>query len=184
MARLINAATITALQSDSIRFAHLVQFDFIESARLTDNFHAVTIGANTFDPVGNLLSIGQPQETQELRVGTIQITLSGVEQSYVSVFLTQDYINRRVRIWKAVLNDSGQVIGDPILTFDGQITGYGIRDNENDSVITVSCASHWADFERKANRLTNTKSQQYFFPTDTGFRFAANTVKDIKWGKA
>lgn len=184
MTRSINAATITALQSDAIRLAHLVQIDFPTVARITDYFHEVELDGNGFDPVGHLLSIGQPQETQDLRVGTVQITLSGVDQAYVSVFLNQQYINRRARIWKAVLDTDGSIIGDAILTFDGQITGYGIRDNENDSVITVSCASHWADFQRKAGRLTNTNSQQYFFPDDTGFKFAANSTKDIKWGKA
>jgi len=117
-------------------------------------------------------------------VGSVQIRLSGVEQSYVSIFLNQEYINRRVRLWKAVLDTAGEVIGDAIITFDGQITGYSIQDSGDSSVITLNCASHWADFERKAGRLTNTNSQQYFFPADTGFRYAANSIKDIKWGKA
>jgi hypothetical protein len=161
-----------------------VQIDFATTQRITDNFHAVVSGGNTFLPVGHLLSIGQPQETQDLRVGSVQIRLSGVEQSYVSIFLNQEYINRRVRLWKAVLDTAGAVIGDAIITFDGQITGYSIQDSEDSSVITLNCASHWADFERKAGRLTNTNSQQYFFPADTGFRYAANSIKDIKWGKA
>jgi hypothetical protein len=161
-----------------------VQIDFATTQRITDNFHAVVSGGNTFLPVGHLLSIGQPQETQDLRVGSVQIRLSGVEQSYVSIFLNQEYINRRVRLWKAVLDTAGEVIGDAIITFDGQITGYSIQDSEDSSVITLNCASHWADFERKAGRLTNTNSQQYFFPADTGFRYAANSIKDIKWGKA
>jgi len=184
MTRSINAATITALQSDAIRLCHLVQIDFPTVAKITDNYHAVDFDGDDFEPVGHLLQIGQPQETQELRVGTIKITLSGVDQAYVSVFLNQTYINRRVRIWKAVLDSAGDIIGDAIITFDGQITGYGLQGGEDSSVIDVSCASHWADFERKAGRLTNTNSQQYFFPTDTGFRYAANSIKDIKWGKA
>lgn len=184
MTRSINASTIAALQADAIRLCHLVQIEFPTVAYITDNFHEVELNGDTFEPVGHLLSIGQPQETQELRVGTVQITLSGVDQAYVSVFLNQQYINRRARIWKAVLDDAGEIIGDAILTFDGQLTGYSLQDNESSSVITVSCASHWADFERKAGRLTNTNSQQYFFPADTGFRYAANSIKDIKWGKA
>jgi hypothetical protein len=184
MTRSINAATIAALQSDAIRLCHLVQIDFPTVIKVTDNFHAVEFGGDDFEPVGHLLQIGQPQETQELRVGTVGITLSGVDQAYISIFLNQTYINRRVRIWKAVLDDAGAIIGDAIITFDGQVTGYGIQDNEDSSIINLSCASHWADFSRKAGRLTNTNSQQYFFPTDTGFQYAANSMKDIKWGKA
>ena len=183
MARSLNALTITALQQDSIRLAHLVEFNFSTTLRLTDYYHEIESGGNTFLPVGHLLDIGQPQETQELRVGSIGFKISGVDQSYIYIFLNQEYINKRARIWKAVLDSQGQIIGDTILTFDGQITGFSIEDSEDSSVISLTCASHWADFERKAGRLTNNNSQQYFFPSDTGFQFAANSIKDIKWGK-
>ena len=184
MPRTINASTITALQSDSIRMCHLVQIDFDTVVRITDNFHKVTKGSDDFLPAGHLLSIGATQETQELRIGSLQISLSAVDKAYVSIFLNTDYLNRRVRIWKAVLDSSGVIVGDAIPTFDGEVTGYGISESTDTSTITVSCSSHWADFERKAGRLTNNNSQQYFFSSDTGFRFAAESIKDIKWGKA
>lgn len=184
MPRTVNAATITALESDSIRMCHLVQVDFDTVIRITDNFHKVTSGGETFLPAGHLLSIGAIQETQELRIGSLQITLSAVDQAYVSIFLNSDYLNRRVRIWKAVLDSSGAIVGDAISTFDGEVTGYSIAEDRETAAITVSCSSHWADFERKAGRFTNQNSQQYYFPNDTGFRFAAESIKDIKWGKA
>lgn len=184
MPRTINASTITALASDAIRMCHLVQVDFDTPLYITDNFHQIVKGSDTFLPAGHLLSIGTTQETQELRIGSLQISLSAVDQAYVSIFLSSDYLNRRVRIWKAVLDTSGVIVGDAIATFDGDITGYSISEDQDSSAITVSCSSHWADFERKAGRFTNNNSQQYFFPSDTGFRFAANSIKDIKWGKA
>lgn len=184
MPRTVNASTITALASDSIRMCHLVQIDFDSVIRITDYFHRVVKVADAFIPAGHLLAIGATQETQELRIGSLQISLSAVDKAYVSIFLNTDYLNRRVRIWKAVLDASGAIVGDAILTFDGQITGYNISENPDSSTISVSCSSHWADFERKAGRFTNNNSQQYFFPNDTGFRFAAESIKDIKWGRA
>jgi len=184
MPRLINASTITALESDQIRMCHLVQIDFEPVTRITDNFHKVVSDGETFLPAGHLLSIQDVQETEELRVGSLKISLSSVDQAFVSVFLNINYLNRRVRIWNAILDGAGQIIGNAIPTFDGEVTGYGITEGRNSSAISVSCASHWADFERKAGRLTNNNSQQYYFPNDTGFRFAADSIKDIKWGKA
>ena len=162
----------------------MVQIDFNTVLRITDNFHAVASDGEIFLPAGHLLNIDEVQETEELRVGSLRISLSSVDQAFVSTFLRKDYLNRRVRIWNAVLGNSGAIIGEAIPTFDGEITGYAITESRNSSTISVSCASHWADFERKAGRLTNNNSQQYFFPNDTGFRFAAESVKDIKWGKA
>lgn len=183
MPRTVNASTITALAQDEIRMCHLVQIDFTSVVRITDSFYDIDSGGNTFSASGHFLEIGQPRETEELRVGSLVITLSAVDKAYISVFLAEEYINRRVRIWKAILSASNQIIGDAIPVFDGEIVGYGIGEDAESSTISVSCASHWADFERKAGRMTNNNSQQYFFPTDTGFRFAAESIKDIKWGK-
>mgnify|MGYP000016846897 CR=1 FL=1 len=184
MPRTINASTISALQSDEIRICHLVQIDFDEILRLTDNFHPLQFNGVTFLAAGHLIRIDDVQETEELRVGTLKIRLSSVDQAYLSIFLNMNYLNRRVRIWNAFLNPSGGIIGDPVATFDGEVTGYAVTEDSDSSTISLACASHWADFERKAGRLTNNNSQQYFFPNDTGFRFAADSVKDIKWGKA
>lgn len=184
MPRTISAATITALASDEIRLCHLVQIDFDSVVQITDNFFRVVSGGETFLPAGHLLNIQEVQETQELRVGSLKISLSSVDQAYVSIFLNMNYLNRRVRIWNGILDSSGQIIGDAIPTFDGEVTGYAITEGSGSSTISVSCASHWADFERKAGRLTNNNSQQYYFPSDTGFQFAAETIRDIKWGRA
>jgi hypothetical protein len=184
MPRGINPATIAALQSDQIRMCHLVKIDFDNVVRMTDNFHRVSYDGETFLPAGHLLSIQEVQETEELRVGSLKVSLSAVDQAFVSVFLDINYLNRRIKIWNAVLDEAGQIIGDPIPTFDGDITGYAITDNKREAIISVTCASHWADFERKAGRFTNNNSQQYFFPDDTGFQYAADSTKDIKWGRA
>lgn len=184
MPRTVNAATKTALEGDSLQLAHLVQFDFSSTLRFTDNYRRVLWGSLEYLPAGHLLSFGSSQETQDLRVGSVNITLSGVEQSYVSIFLNQQYINRRARIWLAFLDASNDIIGDPIPTFDGEVVGYSIQDSDESSIISVDVASHWADFERKNARYTNNNSQQFYFPNDTGMRFSAESIKDIKWGKA
>lgn len=184
MPRTVNASTITALESDSVRMCHLLQIDFATTLYLTDNYFDVDYDGNTFDAASHFLSIDSTQETQDLRVGSMTINISGVDQSYLSIFLNQEYINRRCQIWLAILDSSGSIVGDPIKTFDGQIVGYSLQESRETSVINMKVASHWADFERSAGRLSNNTSQQQYFSGDTGFRFAAKISRDIKWGKA
>ena len=184
MARTINASTITALQADSIRLAHLVRIGFDTELFLTDYAHELSYDGNTYLAASHFLSLSDSQETNDLRVGSMSMSISAVDQSYVSIFLNQQYVNRRVRVWLTVLSDSGAIIGDPIKTFDGEIVGYSLQNSSDSAVINMSMASHWADFERKTGRFTNQNSQQYYFPNDTGMRFAAESIKDIKWGKA
>lgn len=184
MPRTVDSATKTALASSSFRMCHLLQIDFDSIVRLTDNSYAVNYGGQTYSPTGHLLNLGSTEESQELRVGQFAITLSGVSQEYISVFLGTSYVNRRVQMYLAVLDNSGSVTGDAIKTFDGQISSFTINDNEATSTIQVKVASHWADFESKAGRVTNQNSQQFYFPNDTGMRFAAESIRDIKWGRA
>jgi hypothetical protein len=182
--RTINATTQTALEQDELRLAHLVRIGFTTELFLTDNFFPITYESNEYIAAGHLLSISSTQETNQLRVGTVNITLSAVDQAYVSIFLNQTYVNRRVRIFLAILTSAGAISGDPIKTFDGEIVGYDLQNGKNSAVVNMKLASHWSDFERKAGRFTNNNSQQYLFPTDTSMRFAAQSVKDIQWGKA
>ena len=58
-----------------------------------------------------------------------------------------------------------------------------ISEDANSVDVDIQAASHWADFEKTAGRLTNDNRQKQFFSTDDGMNFAAQTVKDIKWGK-
>jgi hypothetical protein len=67
--------------------------------------------------------------------------------------------------------------------FNGQITKWQIVENRGRSGVRLSVASHWADFEKLGGRLTNNSSQQFYFPNDLGFEYAANTIRDIKWGR-
>lgn len=183
MTRPINSSVITELAKDNFRLCHLVHFALSSDIYITDYGHDLSYGGNTYLASDSLLAIASPQETQELRVGQINVTLSAAEQSFVSIFLNQNWINREATISRAVISASGTVIGAPIVVFNGQITQFQIDEGGDKSDVTVALASHWADFDKKAGRFTNNNSQQYFFDGDLGFEYAANTVKDLKWGR-
>jgi hypothetical protein len=117
-------------------------------------------------------------------VGTFTINLSGVEQSFISILLGENYIDKEVIISRAILNSSGAIIGTPIALYNGRIDGFSIKDDNKTSQINLSTASHWSDFEKESGRRTNHNSQQIYFAGDKGFEFASSAVKDIKWGRA
>lgn len=183
MSRGIHADVITELSKDSFRLCTLVHFDIEGGIFLTDYAHGINYGGNSYLPNSGFLGVSSPQETQELRVGQTNVTLSGVEQDFVAIFLTKNWINGQAIISRAVINQTGNVIGAPIIVFNGQITQFSIEEDDDTSEITVAMASHWADFEKKAGRFTNNNSQQYYFADDVGFEYAANTVKDLRWGR-
>ena len=183
MPRSINASTITALQSDAFNMCHLIQLDFSSVVRLTDWNRSVTALSNTFLSSPHLVGIGDSSESTDIRVNSIDLVMSGVEQTFIALFLSNNYMDVRARIWKAVLNSSDAVIGAPFVVFDGRISSYNISDQSGTSEISIEMSSHWKDFELSKGRRTNRNSQQYYFPTDKGMDFSGVVVRDLKWGR-
>lgn len=183
MPRTLHANVVAELAKDDFTFCHLLFIDFDTDLYITDNFRDVSYGGDTYTASAHLLEIGSPSESSKLTVGSIDITLSGVDQSYISAFLQSNWINRRVTIQRALLDDSNTVIGTPIPVYDGQISQFGIDESDDDSTIDIAITSHWANFEMKAGRFTNNNSQQYHFAGDLGFEYAPNSVKDLRWGR-
>lgn len=184
MARGIDAATIAALQTDSFNMAHLIQLDFSTVLRFTEWSRNISALSSTFVSSAHLIGIGDSSESTDIRANSIDLVMSGVEQSFIALFLTNNYMDVRARIWKAVLDSSDAIIGAPFLAFDGRISSYSISDDTGASEISIEISSHWKDFDLSKGRRTNRNSQQYYFPSDKGMDFSGVVVKNLKWGKA
>ena len=184
MSRDINSSVVTEIAKDSIRMCQLFEFHFSTSVYYTDAPQDISYSANNYIASSHILNIQAIQETSDVRVGSVRIKLSGVEQTFVSLLLGGGYIGKQVRILRAFLNSSNAIIGVPVLIYDGRMDTHEIRDSKTSSEVDLSVTSHWSDFEKKAGRVTNTNSQKLFFSSDKGFDFSANVVKDIKWGKS
>ena len=171
------------MQSDSVNTCHLIEFKLPNPQYLTDNGFNLVYGAKTYQANGYLLGIDAPKESKDLRVNSLNIDLTAVNQTFISLFLNGQWINRQVIIRRAVLSDSGSIL-DAFIIFDGQITEFEVNEQDDTAEMSLQVASHWADFERTNGRITNNNSQQFHFSGDLGFQYAANSIRDIKWGKA
>lgn len=183
MSRVTNSSTITALASDSVRLATLIKLNFPTPIYLTDYGSNISYDGNTYTASSHIIDIGNASETGGVKVNSMSLTLSSVEQSYVSLFLTSDYMNKQMLVQRVVLDDNNDVIGDAINYFDGRITTFDIEDDGSRSNIVIESASHWQDFDKVQNRKTNSKSQNFWFPNDRGFAYSASTITNLKWGR-
>ena len=96
----------------------------------------------------------------------------------------KNVVNDSVVIYRGFLNDSNSIIADPFLLYDGQIDTFEISETTKESTVILNVTSHWANFDKKNGRKTNSTSQQRFFSTDVGMQFSSQTVQDIKWGRS
>ena len=204
---LYNALNTGELQKTATQCVHLVELHFdptntisgIENIYLTDNFVDVVYdsdthpeaSAPTFSSVGNLLSFEPVQESTELRINTIRATLSGVDNAVTQDILHYNIVNSRIVIHRAFLNNNAFDSNKVYMMFDGILKNWSVNEAVDDATISVNISTHWANFEQRAGRQTNSTSQantrKYgttatFFNNDRGFEYASAMINDIAWG--
>ena len=187
----MNRGSTTAFQNEVVKSAnqpvHLAEVIFDdENVYMNDGYKDIVYDSKTYVAVGNFMGFSSINESVEVIVSKITLSLSGVDQSMISRFLNKQYIDRDIRLYTAFLNNAQTLVANPILIFEGRMDTPVISDNPvgGTSTMTVSATNSWVDFSRKTGRHTNHEVQQIFFAGDKGFEFASEIVKDITWGKA
>jgi len=187
MTRSLTTAVKNQLATNDINPVHLITIGFNSTVNITDCSFPLTSSVSgssvTYDASDFILGISNFEEKTDITKATLNLTLSGAEQSFISVVLNENVVNDDVTIYRGLLDNSNGLIADPILLYKGTIDGFEINENKNTSFVNLKVVSHWADFDKRSGRKTNNTSQQRFFSTDVGFAFASEVVKDIKWGR-
>lgn len=185
MDRSASASVLTEIAASSCRPIHFLKIVFDSSAvYITDAYRDISWEGHAWVAMGHFLSFSDIEESGGIEVSSCTLGLSGVDQSYISLFLNTDFIDREVSIWKGFLDSSMAVISSPLLIFNGRINRPGITEDPNSGACTlaVEAASNWVDFQRIPGRHTNHTEQQIWYPGDKGFEFAADKTTQLKWG--
>lgn len=193
------------LELDAVKCFHLAELHFnddnLSNIYLTDNFYDISwdsptapdSGANTYDAVGSLLQFSSVTETTEIKVNTINISLSGVDNTnngIISDILHYPIINKRICIHRSFGVDSTTDYTQTFQIFDGLVKNFSASEQDNTATISISVSTHWADFEKKNGRITNSTTQQATqrygstatFSGDRGFEYSSAMIADIQWG--
>ena len=181
----MDRGSTSAFQTEIVKSAnkpfHLVNlsFDSIDYY-LSDAYIPVTFSGNEYTPTGSFLSFSDIVETTETNIESITIALSGVDTTFLSAFLSDEYLDRTVEIYKAFLDSNDTLVSSPLLIFNGRINNPVIKEDVDagTSTVSVSASSLFVDFEKISARFTNNESQQSFFAGDTGFRFSSLNSSD------
>lgn len=187
MDRSASAAFIAELLKSSSQPIFMVEVYFDDiTYRLTDAYRDVLWNSNTYVANGHFLGFDGLTETADLQIPSVRISVSAVDQVWIAIALSKPYVDRRVAIYKAFLDNTQAVVSSPVLIFDGRIDSMEIADDPDSGscTISISASSQWVDFERRPGRRTNHEEQQVWFPGDKGFEYASEVNKQIKWGAA
>ena len=188
MSRGVTTTTATELATKNFNIVNLLEFKSIggSDVHLTDAPADITFDSDTYLSTRGMLGVSDITEENEIKIESVDITLSGVDTANVKLFLDFDYIDRRVLVRRAVIDNQYNIVGDPVLVFDGRLDQPRVLEDfqSKTATLSVSASSHWSDFEAQAGRHTNDTEQQVLNTGDTFFAKVTDTQKDVKWGRA
>ena len=182
MPRSLSAALQTQVSSTSIRTAFLVELNLSSTIRLTDWYSNVTYDSNSYEAGGAFLTVDSTTETGQLQVNEINLGFSNITDDVRSLVQDGEFTDKTVDIYIAYFNSDETIVG-AINYFTGQIRNVSIQEDLNNSILNMTVASHWANWNLTKGRHYSDESQQGFSTGDKGFEFATQVKSDIRWGK-
>jgi hypothetical protein len=178
-------AVLLELSKSSNRPFHLVEVEFSDGTYyMTDAHRSIIYGGETYLAYGHALNFTDITETTNLQINSLTLQISAIDQQYISAFLSKNYLNRAVKIYKAFFDGNMVMVNSPLLFFRGRMNAPVLQEDPDNgtSIFEIQADSHLSDYDRCSGRRTNSESQQLFYPGDNIFRFAAKNLADIKWG--
>jgi len=160
----------------------LFEFQLVQGTFfLTTAVHDIEYGFNSYIASGLILANEDVKQQSELRVNSLKLRFSGVDQTFTALFQNANQQNRKVLITHVILNNEHQVIG-PLLTSRYLINDYGYDDNEQEATLDVNLTNYLSNFNAVAGIRTTQESFRRFYPNSTFFINSKDTGAEFKWG--
>lgn len=141
----------------------------------------------TYRHAGALLKIDKISEENTLSNRLLKCTLSGVDQSVVSVINNHRFRNKDIEIRTCFVEDDGNKVVDSSIYFSGitQSPEYSIDYENGTATLGIGCKSVFDLSQKPSLVRSNNASHQMWFPEDQFFKFANSAeLKDEMWTRA
>jgi hypothetical protein len=181
MPRSLSTDLQTQVSSTETKTAFLVELNLSSTIRLTDWYSNVTYNSNSYEAGGSFLTVDSTTETGQLQVDEINLGFSNITDQVRSLVQDGAFTDKMVDVYMAYFNEDETIVG-AINFFSGQIRNIAIQENIKDSTLSMTVASHWANWNLTKGRHYSDESQQGFSTGDKGFEFATQVKSDVRWG--
>lgn len=174
--------TINAVTNPSIRHGEFVRLTVGKSPTTTvytfcNAAAPITVNGITFTSLGALLSVGDVQRDIKSTSDDMNISLTGIDPTYIALILSSDIKGSIVEMWRGFFDSNNQIITTPTTQFfkryQGIISNVSITENFNEELRqrVATCSISSSSMRRVIdNRLsgvkTNETSWQNFYAGD------------------
>ena len=181
MPRSLSTALQTQVSSTATKTAFLVELGLSTTIRLTDWYSNVTYDSNEYEAGGSFLTVDTTTETGQLQVNEINLGFSNITDQVRTLVQDGSFTDKTVEIYLAYFDEAETLVG-AINYFTGQIRNVVVSEAIESSVLSMTVASHWANWNLTKGRHYSDESQQSFSSGDRGFEFATQVKNDVRWG--
>jgi hypothetical protein len=181
MPRSLSTALQTQVSSTATKTAFLVELNLSSTIRLTDLYSDVTYDSNNYEAGGSFLTVDSTTETGQLQVNEINLGFSNITDQVRSLVQDSEFTDKIVDVYLAYFNADETIVG-AINFFTGQIRNVSINESLENSILSMTVASHWANWNLTKGRHYSDESQQSFSSGDRGMEFAGQVKEDVRWG--
>lgn len=167
----------------------------------------LTIGDITYIGTGNLIQIGEVQETAQISAHGMSFTMSGIPEDILAIALQLPYRGRVCRVKFGIMDANKEYLllesGDRLLLensaaidisagdpnglstlFVGYMDQMGIAEGPDSSTVTLTAESKLINLERPRTRRYTSENQKSLFPGDLAFDFVNDLVdRPSAWGR-
>ena len=186
MARTIGSTFSTQLSSSQTRPFYAVEFLYTQPLRMWTGYGEFSIFSQDYLGLGNLISIGQVQESADTKASGINITLSGLDTSVLSGAFNETQQGIVVHLYFGVLtitDNALAIVDTPYQIFSGTVDTVSIAEDGQTSTIAYTIESKLISLEKALDFRYTDQDQKFFFPNDKGLEFVDDVQnKSIDWG--
>jgi hypothetical protein len=185
MSRPINALTAELLSNAIVRPVVLIELNLESTVlRLTSATRDIPWNGHSFLANGWVLPPDGITESTDVGNYSFKLTLSGVNLAVISAVLDNPDRGELGTIWLAMLNESAEIVGAPIVLYRGMIDSCEIEDKFETPLVIVNLETDLARFDTSQNFRFTAQSQAAYFPGDVGFQYVTQLENwSGFWGK-
>ena len=181
MSRGLNTNIVDALDDSVVRpfFALDLLFDDPNKLYFWSGIGDLSLDGNTYTGAGNLLSISELRESSDIAAYGATLTLSGIDNSLLSLALAEPYQGRRAIVKFGVLSCGTRYSST---VFVGEMDQMNINVGPETSTIELDVESRLVDLQRPRLRRYTDADQKSRFSGDDAFEFVTRIQNEsLEW---
>lgn len=149
-----------------------------ETLLFCDRLTSTVINGDTYQGLGNLMSVAQSSSELRPSSSPVVVGISGIPDSNITDITNSNIKGSSISIVRGLFNATNgaflsTITGNPIIRFTGFVNNISLNENydvdsrESTNTLLLSCASNIEILSNKiSGRRTNSSSEKKFFPDD------------------